>query len=265
MSDTPGPNGGAGPGGRRTGPAELLRRLLRDPQEVLSGGLLHRRAHPTLIEFSRGASLQTVDLEELLATYVGGDLPSDWAAEYAEVEGRLGARYADPGAFRTETRLSSDQSRWLYALVRARRPTRVVETGVANGHSSFVLLEALRKNGRGSLTSFDISHEVGGLVPTELRGGWDLRILPLRGTPEAFRSAVRALGPIDLFEHDSDHSYRWVTWELNTVWPLLAPGGVVSIDDADWSWAALDFARRHGLRLRNLVTPTRVCATFPRS
>ena len=45
----------------------------------------------------------------------------------------------------------------LYALVRTIRPAIVVETGVANGFSSEVILHALAANGHGELHSIDIS------------------------------------------------------------------------------------------------------------
>ena len=48
----------------------------------------------------------------------------------------------------------------------------MVETAVADGASSFVLLAALRKNGRGELHSLDIASDVGALVDN--RDSWHL-------------------------------------------------------------------------------------------
>jgi predicted O-methyltransferase YrrM len=52
----------------------------------------------------------------------------------------------------------------LYALVRSFKPSVVLETGVANGHSSFYILRALDANEHGQLHSIDCSAEVGSLI-----------------------------------------------------------------------------------------------------
>ena len=221
--------------------------------------------HPTLIEFSRGATLQTTEPARLLAELVGGPVaPDRYAEEYADLLRLLEERYRQPLPFRTVTQLSDRQSWMLYAMVRDLRPSTVVETGIANGHSTVVLLSALRRNGRGQLVSFDIDPAAGALVPPELRPAWKPVILPVRGERAAFRRAIDGLGPIDLFEHDSDHSFEWQSFELDTLWPRMRPGGILSIDDADWSWAALDFARRQAVPMRTLVTTSRVCAVLRR-
>lgn len=43
----------------------------------------------------------------------------------------------------------------LWAIVRSSRPWLVVETGVCNGFSTPVILEALNRNGEGRLISVD--------------------------------------------------------------------------------------------------------------
>ena len=44
----------------------------------------------------------------------------------------------------------------LYALLRKYKPDNFLETGVANGYSATVILSAMKKNGKGSLTSIDV-------------------------------------------------------------------------------------------------------------
>jgi predicted O-methyltransferase YrrM len=63
----------------------------------------------------------------------------------------------------------------MYALVRLLSPSVVLETGVANGHSSALILNALAENGCGELHSVDVSDNVGNLVVDKRR--WCLHLL----------------------------------------------------------------------------------------
>jgi predicted O-methyltransferase YrrM len=236
-------------------PRSVARRMLDDPVEVLVGGLFHRRLHPTLVETHRAAKLQSTDPAGLLAELLpAGDPPIDaLAAEFEEVAGALAARERPGLKFAARTAFLRGEAWILYALLRRRRPEIVVETGVANGHSSSFLLEALRRNGKGRLTSFDIEPGAGELVPTALRDRWDLHILPARRPGPEFGRAMHLLGPIDLFLHDSDHSYGWMELEFRTAWEKISPGGILAADDIDWSYAFIDFSRRVGLRPYVLV------------
>ena len=56
-----------------------------------------------------------------------------------------------------------------YSLIRIAKPRLVVETGVAAGISSTLILSALSKNNYGTLSSFDITNKVGELIPNDLR------------------------------------------------------------------------------------------------
>jgi predicted O-methyltransferase YrrM len=245
------------------GAGKLARRFLQDPKGVIAGSLFHTRMIPALIEFQRGSQLQTLSPEELMADLFGRAVDAEKLhAEFAEVQQTLAERYKRPLPFRMVTRLSDAQSFLLYSLVRELRPSTVLETGVANGHSSVVLLQALQRNGSGTLWSVDISPEVGVLVDPSEKANWKLRLLPIRGERAAFHRLLDEIGPVDLFEHDSDHSYEWQTFEMQSIWPRLRPHGLLSVDDADVSWATLDFARKAGAGLRTLVTTSRVCGVF---
>jgi hypothetical protein len=97
--------------------------------------------HPTLIEFQRGAVLQTLVPRTLLEAVVPNPSPPlRYAPEHAEVRELLAERYRQELPFRSATQLSDAQSGLLYELVRELRPALVVETGIANGHSTVVLL-----------------------------------------------------------------------------------------------------------------------------
>jgi len=138
-----------------------------------------------------------------------------------------------------------------YVLVRALRPERVVETGVALGYSSAVILQAMEENGCGALLSVDLpplsqsadSH-VGAVVPGRLRARWSLVIGPDR---QRLQRLLPRLGPIDLAFYDSDKSYSGMlrTWEL--LWRWLRTGGVLVCDDVQTNDAYLTFAERHGV------------------
>jgi predicted O-methyltransferase YrrM len=143
----------------------------------------------------------------------------------------------------------------LYAVVRAVRPAVAVETGVASGMSSAHILRALAANGSGTLHSVDLPNvqqgsmlppgrASGWIVPHSLRGRWKLHIGDSR---EILPALLETLDRVDLFLHDSDHSYRNMTFEFEQAYPRLAPGGVMMSDDVHLHTAWDDFCAKHGL------------------
>jgi hypothetical protein len=142
---------------------------------------------------------------------------------------------ADPGLARV-----------LWCLVCHLKPTQVVETGVAHGLSSRIMLEALKRSGDGRLSSIDLPaltiherrSEIGVAVPESLHERWRY----LQGASRRrLGPLLRELGRIELFVHDSLHSTRNVRWELETAWRALPPGGVVVVDDVDFNWGFEEF------------------------
>jgi hypothetical protein len=138
-----------------------------------------------------------------------------------------------------------------YAAVRALVPDCIVETGVANGVSSYYLLLALQKNGHGRLYSIGLPDPAflppgknpGWLVPEWLRASWKVHL----GDTRALLPGVLAqLGKIGIFIHDSLHTYDHMMWEFETAYPHLQSGGLLFSDDALWNNAFHDFARRVG-------------------
>ena len=127
--------------------------------------------------------------------------------------------------------------RLCYSIVRALKPTAIVETGVCYGVTSSYMLEALNGNRSGFLHSIDLpplakngDDYVGWLVPQKLRARWSLH----RGTSNRLLPSLLAeLGQIDLFVHDSLHTYRNMTKEFDVAWPALRPGGVLISDDIE--------------------------------
>jgi Methyltransferase domain len=146
---------------------------------------------------------------------------------------------ADPGLARA-----------CWCLVHHLRPHAVVETGVAHGLSSRIILEALARVGDGRLFSIDLPAmtilerraEVGAAVTSELRDRWEY----LEGSSRRRLAPLLArLGELDLFIHDSLHSTRNVHWELEQAWPALRGGGFVVVDDVDFNWGYRDFLAAH--------------------
>ena len=137
------------------------------------------------------------------------------------------------------------------SLVLLRRPSIVVETGVAMGFSTAVILAAMAENGAGALHSIDLpplqvqpGTFVGEVVAPELRDRWTLHAGPSR---ILLPRLVRELAPIDLFIHDSDHSYAGQYEEYREAWPHLGVGASLISDDV-CNAAFIDFAAEVGER-----------------
>jgi predicted O-methyltransferase YrrM len=126
----------------------------------------------------------------------------------------------------------------LYAAARILRPAVVVETGVGSGVSSTFFLSALEKNGEGRLYSIDLPTpresllpaglQTGWLVPDRLRPRWELTLGDAR---LHLPPTLHRLGRVDLFYHDSDHSYGHMTWEYTVAYPHIRRGGLLLSDD----------------------------------
>lgn len=125
---------------------------------------------------------------------------------------------------------------FLYWLTRYRRPTVVVETGVAAGWSSQAILRAMAENGHGRLYSSDFplfrlddpAQHVGMLVDPELRDRWELHT---DGDAVNLPRILNWSGGVDLFHYDSDKSYSGREFAIDLVGRQLSPGGLVVMDD----------------------------------
>ena len=132
---------------------------------------------------------------------------------------------------------------YLYCVVRRLRPDVVVETGVWLGYSSTFILKALKDNARGTLYSIDLpERSIGGksgvLVPQELRDNWKL----ILGTSkEKLPKAIEEATNIDIFIHDSEHTFENMMFEFNTAWPAIRSGGILLSDDVEWNGSFATF------------------------
>ncbi len=132
----------------------------------------------------------------------------------------------------------------LYVLCRLMKPKVVIETGVAAGVSSFYMLEALHRNREGHLYSIDYPDPstrlpTGWLVSYALRDRWTLT---LGKSSVKLKPALEDTSLVDLFLHDSDHSYRNMMFEFRTAWPYIRKGGLLLSDDTNVNRSFSDFS-----------------------
>ncbi len=134
-----------------------------------------------------------------------------------------------------------------WCAVRHLRPMNVIETGVARGVTSRVILEAMFLNGFGHLWSVDLPHpfrpelhhEIAAAVPSGCRSRWTY----VRGSSRRqLPSLVSSLEKVNLFVHDSLHTARNMGFELRTVWPAMSSGDLALVDDVD-NQSFRDFVR----------------------
>ena len=157
-----------------------------------------------------------------------------------------------------------DAALFLYWLVRKLKPETIVQCGVCNGLSSAFMVMALVANGPdGKLYGIDIApvfnpkelswiaagQVYGQVIPEGKTSGWIV--------PEAYRkrfevregdaklllpNLIESLPAIDLFYHDSDHTYNHMAFEFREARRKIARGGLVVADDISWNASLWDFA-----------------------
>lgn len=128
-----------------------------------------------------------------------------------------------------------------YAIIRALQPDNVVETGTHLGLGSCVIAAALLRNGHGRLTTIDIDDDAGHLIDEPYASVIDRRV----GSSVAELASLR---DVDMFLHDSLHTYGYESRELASVEPNLRADAIVLSDNAHDSAALSDWAERTGRR-----------------
>ena len=139
------------------------------------------------------------------------------------------------------------ESEALYVFVRLVKPEIVVETGVGAGISSTYILKAMELNRKGMLHSIDLPDETGlsgWAVPNDLRTRWRL----YKGSSTYLLPALlRKTGPIDMFLHDSDHTYENMMFEFRSTWAKLKNNSIFLAHDIGRNNAIFDFCREAGV------------------
>jgi len=149
----------------------------------------------------------------------------------------------------------------LYILVRILRPAYVVETGVAAGVSSAYILMGLEMNNKGELFSIDLPNyeleyfpklglkpvsiipkekNVGFAIPPWLKHRWHLI---LGNSREILPKLLNELKTIDIFLHDSEHTYDHMMFEYHEAWNHLKSGGLLLSDNISMNRAFEVFAK----------------------
>jgi predicted O-methyltransferase YrrM len=173
-----------------------------------------------------------------------------------------------PGGVRLPSIVSESDGISLYSIVRQLRPRVVVETGISDGASSSMILHALEANAAGTLHSIDLpavgmpalfNQPAGWVVPKSLTSRWRTYF----GSSDVVLPRIVAnLGPVDLFFHDSEHTYWTMSREFGAVLPHMRPGGVVASDDALSNDAVANAAAHAGLGLADIVVSGDGLAAF---
>lgn len=154
--------------------------------------------------------------------------------------------------------VSEKELSFIYAMTVSLRPAVIVETGVGPGTTSYAFLSAAGTYG-GKLVSFDLGQSygdetipepVGFVVPESLRPNWDLI---LGNTVETLPENIAKSGRPSIFMHDSEHTYKHVTFELETAMKYLTDKFLIIVDNFDWTDGPADFAAKHRLVLNRVA------------
>ena len=140
----------------------------------------------------------------------------------------------------------------LYFLTRYLSPNNVLETGVAAGFSSYAILSALQKNGKGRLYSSDFPYfrikdpekYIGIVVEKKLRKNWNLFI---EGDENNLRKILKKVKKIDIFSYDSDKTYEGRSKTLKKVSKFLTENSVIVMDDIQDNSFFYDYIKENNI------------------
>jgi hypothetical protein len=216
------------------------RLALEDPVEGLDRALLRLvRGRGTPVTEDEPERAWQAHLHALLAAPWPCSECAGFDALYSETLAQLKAQGLDVGraAFGGWDDANPAFARAVWSLAVHLRPKQAVETGVARGVTTRIILEAMHRAHSGHLWSIDrppldreLHDQIGAAVPSGLRKRWTLS----RGTSRRVLPGLLArVGPIDLFVHDSLHTERNLRFELAQAWPAMAAPGALIADDID--------------------------------
>lgn len=157
----------------------------------------------------------------------------------------------------------------LYLVTRIAQPEIFIETGVLNGLGSSFILLGLQHNQRGTLYSIDLppvdlriisqgtyplpeGKEPGWIIPDYLRDRHQLLLGPAE---RLLPQTLTEQGRVDIFLHDSDHSYSHMMFEMGLAWRYLIPGGFLLADNVEQNASFADLAK-------GVDAPSMVVSTF---
>ena len=133
-----------------------------------------------------------------------------------------------------------------YALARLLKPKIVVESGVDKGLGTCVLAAAMLRNreegDQGRVYGIDINPHAGWLVAPPY-----LEVVKFV-LDDSHAALQRLEGNIDMFVHDSEHSYEHEAGEYAIIRDRLSEKAVILSDNAHSLPTLMDFAEANGLR-----------------
>lgn len=121
------------------------------------------------------------------------------------------------------------EGQFLYSLIRALKPLRVMEIGTSHGCSATHILQALHDNDYGSLICVDSGLQiatVGDMIPDYLRYRVQIYLTSIEQLLERF------IPDEDFILEDAMHSPEQVEFIWSNIPTLLKPGGVIVSHDA---------------------------------
>lgn len=162
--------------------------------------------------------------------HVNGFLPSEMI-RYAphDPHGGYHAAYDDGFPVGSMWRV---EGQFLYALVRALKPAKVLELGTSHGCSATHILQALHDNGMGALDCVDNGSQVeviGDMIPDALRYRVDIHQTTIE---EAIEVMLKQGYQYDLIFEDGMHDAPQVERVWRAAKRLLRIGGVIVSHDA---------------------------------
>lgn len=138
-----------------------------------------------------------------------------------------------------------DSGPFLYYLCKEIKPEIIIETGVAYGVSSSYILQALNENKKGQLISIDsifrpwqTEEMIGSAIPTSLKSRWDLCV---GSSDNLLDNIFQKYSQVDIFLHDSLHTYQNMMFEFKKSWPYIKSNGYLLSDDILENNAFYDF------------------------
>jgi hypothetical protein len=230
----------------------VMRTFAVDPKLVI-------RALPGEFQ-QRRQSAQNLSVDEAWEEHLHGLLGAPWPCPQgprldelmADIGRLLAANGLDSGRFTygwySDAEILLCRAVWCTAI--HTRPEVVIETGVAHGVTSRIILEALARNDLGQLWSIDLPFpfdhrlhtETGVVVTDECRPRWSY----LEGaSSQRMPPLVAEVGHVEMFVHDSLHTAKNTRFEMEQAASAMPVGGVMLIDDIGSHDGFTSFARQH--------------------
>ena len=209
--------------------------------------IFRRHGTPSLQEFNGAGEISETTnqvIEKVLGLSVTSTQTDALRSEYRAILAEIAEAQKNRSFFFPSNYAVGSESGYLiYSLVRLLEPRVVVETGIANGLSTFIVLRAIGRNGVGLLVSTDVHEKAGGLVEHIEPNSWRREILRATDVRQDMELLLASLPAVDMFLHDSDHRYDWQLWEYRAARRHLQSGAILASDDVDASFAFIDFCR----------------------